>query len=352
MSLRPTPAQERWLKLAGDLGASPRAAAFLEHTGGWRTAGLLSRCAFFALGLIAAYALAALLELLRVRGSFLIAGALAIAGGEWLIRARRNFFGGLEEAFCSAGALMVAYELGRLVQPAPRWEPWILGAALALAGLRLLNPLLTTLAVLAFAYALDASRQATGLLCFGTALAALAAGALWLRRPAYDRMLDWLVITLPFAGYLWLAAGPYGAAAHDYRHAPLGAWLVPLAPLAFALMASATGILRRTHAPLWAAMLCVACTAYELRALSGLTLQMRLLLWGAVLLGASAALERYLRTPRAGITSRTAQAAAGLSDLLSVVASAGLTPHAAPAAADRPLGAGGQFGGGGASGEF
>ena len=127
---------------------------------------------------------------------------------------------------------------------------------------------------------------------------------------------------------------------------------MPVSLLVFAVIALATGLRRRTHAPLVAFMLCVACIAYELRGLTGLPLEARLILWGCVLLCASIALERYLRVTRRGITSRQVREDGDSAGILGMAGSVVLTPQSSPQAAPTFEGGGGRFGGGGASGEF
>lgn len=350
MKWRPSPAEERWLTLARELRATPAAAQIAPHSGGWQTLAPASRLIFCVLGLIAALTATALLSLLHLRLPYLVAGSAALLTAEWLIVGRRNFWSGLEEALWSAGALLIALQLVHQGEP-ERAVVGTLSAVLAAAGLRLLNPLPVALAALGAAYALDLSHRATGFSCFGLALLALAAGSRHFRRPAYDLMLDWLVVVLPVAGYLWSSSALSDGGAVDYRHAGLTAWLVPLLPLGFALIAAFIGIRRRTHAPLCAALVCLACCAWELRALTGLALELRLIVWGALLLLAGAALERYLRTPRAGITSLPGPSGDELADLLTTAGAAVLTPHAPPGTRAFE-GAGGRFGGGGASGEY
>src|SRR5262249_54111610 len=168
------------------------------------------------------------------------------------------------------------------------------------------------------------------------------------RRPSHDLMLDWLVIVMPVAGYLWSASRN---AAIDYLHAGATAWVVPICPLVFAVIALATGLRRRAHAPIVAFMLGVACAAYELRRLTGLSLETRLILWGCVLLCASIALERYLRVTRGGVTSGPVRDEGDSVGILGIAGSAVLAPQS-PHAAPSLEGGGGRFGGAGASGEF
>jgi hypothetical protein len=347
--MRPTPSEERWLTLARRFRHVARVAAFPEHTGGWRTANLLSRCALFVLGLIAAGMIGVIAGQLGPTGALVTAALVSIAIAEWLILARRHFWSGIEEALEVAGFTMLAFEWWRHTAWSASAGERFACAALAIAGLRLLNPLFTTMAVLALVLALNAPDLAAGLVCYGIALAALIAGGYRFRRPSHDLMLDWLVIVMPVAGYLWSASWN---AATDYLQAGASAWLVPISPLAFGGIALATGLRRRAHAPIVAFMLCMACSAYEFRRLTGLSLEARLMLWGCVLLCASIALERYLRVARGGITSRQVRDEGDSAGVLGMAGSAVLTPQSAPQPAPSFEGGGGRFGGGGASGEF
>lgn len=350
MNLRPTPSEERWLALARRLRRNPRVTPFATHTGGWRTANLPSRCTFFVLGLIAAGMIAIITGRLWPTGAVVIAGLVSLAIAEWLIVSRRHFGSGIEEAFEVAGLAMLAYECWTHVGPTESAGAYLLGTALAIAGIRLLNPLFTTLAVLALLLALKAPALVEGLLCYGVGLAALAAGAWRFRRPSHDLMLDYLVVVMPVAGYLWSASRNV---ATDYLHAGPSAWLVPICPLVFAALALTTGLRRRAHAPLVAFMLCVPCTAYELRRLTGLSLETRLIVWGCVLLLVSMAIERKLRVARGGITSRQLRDEEDSVGILGIAGSAVLTPHSPPPkAAPSFEGGGGRFGGGGAGGEY
>jgi hypothetical protein len=348
VKLRPTPSQERWLTLARRFRGNARVTVSSADTGGWRTANLPSRCALFVLGLIAAGMIGVITTKLGPKGALVAAGLVSIAMAEWLILARRHFWSGIDEALEIAGLTLLAFEgWSRLAWSASAGERLVC-VAFAIAGLRLLNPLFTTLAALALVLALDLPPSAAGLLSYGIGLTALMAGAYRFRRPSHDRMLDWLVIVMPVAGYLWSASRN---AAIDYLHAGAAAWIVPISPLVFAVIALATGLRRRTHAPIVAFMLCVACAAYELRRLTGLSLETRLILWGCVLLCASIALERYLRVTRGGVTSRPPRDEGESTGILGLAGSAVLAPQS-PQAAPSLEGGGGRFGGAGASGEF
>lgn len=358
MTPRPTPSEERWLLLAKRLRRSTKDSPFSERTGGWRATRLLSRCAFFVLGLVAVVMIGVIMTPTGEEGGILLTGIVAVLVSEWLILSGRYFASGIEEAFGVAGLLLIAGRCGIALNASTPVFAALFSVALVVAGLRLLNPLFTTLAAVSFAFALDLSPIASGMLCYGIALAALLAGGRRFERPSHDAMLDALVVGMPMVGYGWsssadvLSSGEGLSAGRDYLHAPIFAWIVPLAPLAFAGIALTLGLLRRVHAPILAFMLCVACTAFELRSLTGLALEVRLIVWGGTLLIAAVVLDRYLATTRSGFTSRALLGRDGNAGILSLAGSAVLTPVAGAKTEPTFEGGGGTFGGGGSSGEF
>src|SRR6516162_4418445 len=188
MSLRPTVSEERWLTLARRLRRSPREVPFAAPIGSWRTANLLSRCTFFVLGLVAAGMIGIITERLAPTGAWMTAGIACIAVAEWLILGRRHFWSGIEEALEVSGLTLLAVECWSHVAWSQSMGAWFVGTALAIAGVRLLNPLFTTLAALVFVVALDAAPLASGLVCYGVAFAALIAGAYSFRRRSHDLM--------------------------------------------------------------------------------------------------------------------------------------------------------------------
>jgi hypothetical protein len=348
-SAQPSVAEERWIAVAarhlvGDLPDRER------RCGDWKTVSTLSRCLFFVLGLIAAGMSMTIVRLLLSSGSGLFIGALLIGVAEWLIRRKRLFAAGIEEALWAAGAVGIAVEV---IDTGTRWRDIGIAAALitaafGLAGWRLRNPLLTTLGALAASVTVAAlasdqmnstSTLAGTVFCFASGTAALLAGSLQFKRPSNDRMLDWLVVSLPLAGFAWTLL---------YRHGPL----LPVSLLlGFAAAATVTGLRRRTHAPLLSTLGCLACVAYELRGRFGNPLEVDLLLWGTVGLALAIAVERWLRRPRRGITSQDIDGASIAQDLVQSVGASTLTPHGA-AGHPEYRGEGGGFGGGGASGRY
>jgi hypothetical protein len=370
---RPSPGEERWLEVAYELGAAVPDAAMAGREGGWRSAGILARIALFVLGLIAA---ALMFGILGVgdEAMLLVAGVTAALASEWLTVDKRLHASGIEEGLCVAGYLMIgawiATYIGQLTDfTSSTFAMLVLIAATGAAGLRLLNPLVTTSAVLAFVHWVDSTGSAHALdqaigggltaLTSGCLLAALALalGAREYRRPSHDRMLDWLVATLPFAAYVqratWdanpIVSNPFGADIGTGRPATIVLLLV----LGVALLI--VGLRRRRHAPLVGFMGCVASLAVELRLATTLATETWLILCGIVALIAGLALDRYLRQPRNGVKSAKLTAREEPLDLLQTAGASLLAGRATPdaARAEPAVTAGdGRFGGGGASGNY
>lgn len=368
---RPSPDEERWLEVASELGAAVPRAAVAGRTGGWRSMGPLARIALFVLGLVAA---ALLLGILRFgdESSLLVAGLIAALAAEWLTVRKRLHASGIEEGLCVAGFLMIGAWLTTLFHARPDFigatiESLLLIAAAGAAGLRLLNPLVTTCAVIAFVDWVGSTAAARALdqtigggvtaIAFGCMLATLALvlGARRYRRPSHDRMLDWLVATLPYAAYAQHAAG----SAYEVLRVPgaTGTGHLATAVLLIALGAALliAGLRRRRHAPLVGFMGCVACLAVELRLATTLATETWLILYGLAALIAGVALDRYLRQPRNGVTSAALTRREGPLDLLQTAGAALLaqraTPEPPPPQTSVTPGEG-RFGGGGASGKY
>jgi hypothetical protein len=369
---RPSPAEERWLALGARLHLAGAETLLAARGGGWKRTSLVLRCALFLMGAVAASLTLSICHLLHLPHAAGVAGVILLALAELLIMRRRLFASGIEEALELAGLLLLCYEF--LLPPLRTFlhgtdafgltaMAWTFFVAFAVAGIRLLNPLLTTLAVVLMVFAIVITAAPSwesaawdfqaSLLCYGLAAAALAGGGRTFQRPAYERMLDWLVVAMPVAGYLWAAHWTAGLPAHDYyRDHSLHALYTPVAPLAFSIAALVVGVRRRTHAPLLAALLGIACVAFELRGLTGWSLEVRFMVWGAALLLAALLVDRALRAPLRGVTSRRIGEGSGAQDVLELAAGPALRHHGPEAPAETFKGGGGQYGGGGAGGRF
>lgn len=322
-----------------------------ERIGGWTAPSLIARCAFFVLGAVAGGLTIAVFDLMYV--PMLLAGLTLLIAAEWLVLRKHLFHAGIEEALWAAGLLAVVLQV---MQPsadlAVRYAA-LVALGLAIAGFRLLNPLFIALAAAAVSCAIAMAgehtpgmRQTATLLaggfCYATATTALFAGGLELRRPSHDQMLNWLMVIMPLGGYLWLAS----------EHAVVIRVFTALASAILGVAALVLGLRRRAHAPLLACLVCFGCVAYELRNLTALSLKMKLVLWGSAALLAALGLDRYLRTPRRGITSSQVSDDGGIVDIAQSAGAAALSPVAAQRADAPVAGGGGKFGGGGAGGTY
>jgi hypothetical protein len=368
---RPTPAEERWLEVGSRLHAVLPDGALATRAGRWRSTGLLARVALFVLGLVAA------LLILGILGAgesinLLLAGLVAAFAAEWLTVSKRLHASGIEEGLTLGGFLLAGAWVTTLLGP---WSDFAGGAPHALvliavtlaAGLRRLNPFVTTCAVAAFvgwvgstttAQAIDESiGQGMTAFALGCALAALAlaAGAREMRRPSHDRMLDWLVATLPPAAYALNASYGMSPGPPDVGAGPTARLATVVLLLALGVALLAAGLRRRRHAPLLGFMACAACLAMELRFATSVATETWLLVCGFSALLAGAVLDRYLRRPRNGLTSAALTDGEGALDLLQTAGAALLaqrtsrdftTPETSFTAG------GGRFGGGGASGNY
>jgi len=367
---RPSPDEERWLEVASEVGTAVPRAALAERTGGWRSTGPIARIALFVLGLVAAVLLFAILGYGN-ETNLLVAGLIAALAAEWLSVGKRLHASGIEEGLCVAGFLLIGAWITTVIAPRSGFaggtvETLVLIAAVGAAGLRRLNPFVTTCAVLAFVFWVGSTATAHAIdqkigggmtaVIAGCALAALALalGARQYRRRSHDRMLDWLVATLPVAAYAQYSSWD----AYAVLHSPGGnTSRLATAVLLFALGAALlfTGLRRRRHAPLLGFMGCVACLAIEVRHVATLATETWLILYGLAALAAGVALDRYLREPRNGLTSAAPTHREGPLDVLQTVGAAVLaqrTAADAPGTDSSVTGDGGRFGGGGASGSY
>jgi len=323
------------------------------------------RCVFFVLGVFAAALLAAVFELLHVPRFLFVSGVILVAGAEWLILRRRLFGAGIEEALELVGLLMIALQsVDTSVASIEIRVSLIVAAMLLMAGLRLLNPFFINLSVIASSCAigfaglhhsadtLEAGTRA-GAFCLAVAWAALYINRVQFRRPSYDQMLNWLMVTMPLVGYLWIEFDDASRVTiESLRQAPFARLLPPVMLIAFGLAALTIGLRRRSHAPIIAFMTCVGCVAYELRRLTSLSLEVKLIGWGSVVLLLTLILDWYLRTPRRGITSQRFEESEGSFELLQLAGASVLTPQSIQHSGAQFKGGGGAGGGGGASGSY
>lgn len=350
---RPSISEERWLVLAARYPALRAAIDQHGHDGQWKTTTRLGRCLGFLLGLLGVGMLAGVLS--QMPSPLMVGGVILVIGAEWLVAHRRVFRSGLEEAVYLCGALGIVVQL--LI-----WSDGnnaaagvaCVATAVLFVGWRLLNPLFTTLAAAGYSLAIAAAGQdlfgssmhnmAAGIACAMLAVIALIAGGLKQQRPSHDRMLDGLIITMPWLAHGWLTA-------HDWRASKATLLAVLALALAFIAMNLIVGVLRRQRAPLISAMGSVACAAFTLHQLLDWPLHWELIAAGATLLAAAVSVERLLHQRTEGLTTGKQDDSAAL-DIVQLAGAAGMSPAPGAAPPQGVQGHGGEFGGGGASGRF
>jgi hypothetical protein len=307
----------------------------------WKSFSMFPRIGFFILSTICASALFGFFaaSLRSGHAGAFIAGVMAIAAAEVLIVKFRFFAAGLEEALWFVGVAGLA---GSFIPVAAHWHTWltVFGVASIVAAIRLLNPLCAVLGAILIPFSFG---SLAGPFCALVALVALALLPLPRRRPSIEHTIGALAVVMPLAAYLF-------AKDEKFVFDPL----VAGALLLYALGALIVGVRFCLHAPLLALFTTLGCFAFEVRELSGLSLEARLIVWGTVLLGVSIAVERYLKTPRRGITSRQLRDDK-LGDLLQLAGTVAIAPHhqKPPEQGGPQLETGGSsFGGAGAGGDF
>jgi hypothetical protein len=350
-AMRPTPQQERWMTAAARLRVMRNHPWILDRVGGWSCPSFIARCAFFVLGVVAGALTTAIFAMLYRSAATLGAGVAMLAAAEWLMLRKRLYHAGVEEALWTGGLLAVAVHF--LPSMGEKGMSAAVALLLAVAAIRLLNPFFLTLAFAAASVAIDLASGhrlwggtgvpiAAGIFCYGAGAAALLLARVRFSRPSHDHMLSWLMIVMPLCGFLWLGT----------ERAPAIRIDTALASGGFALAALIIGIHRRAHAPLLASIASFGCLAYQLRDLTALPLKLKLIVWGSAALLAAMGLDRYLRTPRRGITSRQVGEGTAALDLAQWFGAGALSPRTAPQNGATFKGGGGTFSGGGADGSY
>lgn len=277
-------------------------------TGGWRSASLLARCAFFLLGAIAAACFFGVVIMLSrsspVTATLTCAACIGVA--ELLVTRMRFWRMGIEEALWIAGALST---LGFAADHGTERSLAVgLTIAFAAAALRLMNPFCAALALAALGWriSLGSGWERASAICF------VLTPIVWLSlkkhfaRPSTQRFAQWMSVVLPLFGYLaakhfdfepWRVFGPASISVDAMTSLAL-----PLALLIGAIVALVLALRWRQHALLLAFALCVVLLGIELRELSPLSLEVNLIVYGAIVLVTMVVLERRLRRPD-GVTS-------------------------------------------------
>jgi hypothetical protein len=301
----------------------------------WRTNGVIVQCVFFVLAALAAGAFYGLTNALGVPFPGVVTGAICIAVAEYLIGVRRWFFTGVEAALWLAALVAMIADL----PSSGRAEALlVIGAACAIAGARVRNPLLgAAAAVFVTAYAEKFDRGVAAALLIG-ALALLALVRTW-RRPSTEWLWAALAVIMPVAG--WFCA--------DDRWRELTIALY----LGYGALALGLALWRRHHASFLAALIAIAIALNEFRNFIDVPAEAYVAVAGASSLLLAYAVTRALRGRATGFVL-TPEELTGVDEALQIAATLAMKPQseAPPAPAQDFEGGGGSFGGAGASGQF
>lgn len=294
---------------------------------------LWARAALFVLTIVCVAALYGLFHLTVGLEGWLSA-ALCLALAEFLIRRSRFFRTGVEEALWIGGLFALIIGL-----PGPPKNEGLLlfGLACLIAGLRLLQPLFLALSPLFgliwLMTELDTG-EAGGWLALAISVVATFLLRQEIRRPSIDWMLALLVAGSPLLAWIAFEIDS------SITSLQLAAVLLTI------LVLVVTGAISRLHPPLFGAMLVAVPAGFELGERFPMRADLKMLLAGLIVFGCGVALDRLLRQPPRGVTSRRLVREEGL-ELLEIAAVTPLAPPATPGP-DR----GGEFGGAGASDEW
>jgi len=313
-----------------------RALAVRELTGvaidvPWRAYNLFAQAVFFVVTGIGVYTLYK-----AVDDNGIITGVAALAVAEYLIRRHRWFRTGVESALWIGALFAFISELPNSGRPEAML---VLGAAAAIAGARVRNPLFGALAA-GFAMHYFERKWDLGVL-FALVVAMIAMVLLsrtW-RRPSTEWLFIAIALTLPLAGYAEADAA--------WR------WTTIALYAAFGCIAFAFAIARRHHAFFLAAALGFTIASIELgRELSMLVPEAKLAIGGAFLLALSLVVSRLLRDRTHGFVA-TQEKLTPADDALAIAATIARQPahHPSNVTTSREDG-GGEFGGAGASGDY
>ena len=301
----------------------------------WRRNSLGLSILFFVLTAIALIATYGFLDLIDLPAPGFITAAICLALAEWLIRTRRFFGTGIESALWLGGLFAFIFGLpgkGRV-------EALLLfAAAAAIAGLRVRNPLFGALAsAFVIAYALDkVEAPGAALTAIVIALTALVALARRWQRPSTEALFFVLTILPPVAAALGgvKSFAPWWSAVF----------------FAIAAVMLVSGLRLRSHAPLIAVAVngVIAIAILTVHKLIPFEREWQLMIGGAAMLVASAAIPRSLRGRTHGIVTTPASLTV-VDEELQILA----TVVAQPQVETQPsTPEGGRFGGEGSTGEF
>lgn len=314
-----------------------RALAVREFTGvavdvPWRAYNLFAQAVFFVITCLGVFALYK-----AVGDNGIVTGVAALALAEYLIRRQRWFRTGVESALWIGALFALISELPNSGKPEAML---VLGAAAAIAGARVRNPLFGALAA-GFAMHYFERKWDLGVL-FALAVATIAIVLLsrtW-RRPSTEWLFIAIALTQPLAGYAEADA--------KWR------WTTIALYAAFGAIALTFAIAKRHHAFFLAAAIGFTIASIDLgRELTMLALEAKLAIAGAFLLASSLLVARMLRGRTRGFVS-THETITKADDALAIAATLAMQPahHSTSNVTTTREDGGGEFGGAGASGDY
>ena len=326
-----------WPSVADERGVALKKLGLPGETGGWKRYRLHVQIAFFILTLIGISAFSVLSVVSRSVGS-LINAVIVIVVAEVLIAVNRFWATGVETALWLAG---VVYILIALPSSGKAEGILVIGALIAIAGARLLNPFIGGLAatsVIVYAAVKNGTPVQCALLGVVIGLAAAAQLVDW-QRQSVERLFQTIGILAPLAGVI---AAEFES---SIDHATIAIAYIIAAAIILAL-----GVAMRARALLLTGALNAAIAAYEASYASDAPLETKLIAAGVLTLGIAILLSRLLRKNTAGFVT-TEESLTGYDELMQIAGAIHTTPNAPqePSTDGGFQSGGGNFGGGGAS---
>lgn len=268
-------------------------------------------------------------------GETVVAGVASIVLAELLIRRWKFDWPGVISAFWLGGLFALIATLPHSGKPEALL---LLAAASAIAGWRVRNALFGALTVvLVIAYFAEIDAHVTALVTgIAIAAAALIARAREWQRPSTDDLFIALLLAAPVAG----------AVASIERTSILWA----LAYVALAVAEVGFGERKRDRVALMAAAISLVIAVVTLREVFAFALEWKLIASGAILFAIAAVVSKKLRGHTRGLVLTPEKRA--YEEALRIFGTAAFAPHVAHEPVQQPVGAGGSFGGAGATGDY
>ncbi len=296
----------------------------------WRTHNLLLRCVLFALTLAGAGLMWASISQFDFLKPGLIVGPFAIAMAEALIRFRRWWWTGIEEALWLAGTFSLVSALPESGKPEAML---VLALAAAIPGWRVRNPLMGALAAIFIAQyfekRFDLGVIAAIVIASGAVLALLRT---W-RRPSTEWLWIAIAVVMPIAGRAEADA--------EWRDVTIAIYA------AFAIGALLLAITRRHHALFVSGGIAAVIAAVDIAEKIDIRAEGKFAVAGVLLLVGSWLVARALKNKTRGLVTTPAKLTP-IDDELQIAATLAMPQQDF----DQRMETGGKFGGAGATGDY